>query len=312
MTGIKRVVYIPSRQRPKNVAKVIPRWLNQHYSVNVVVEERDIEGYTKLFLANEFPNTKVKIIKLPEADKGVGFARSWIVAHAHGRFPSFIMADDDVMPRVVPNNGNDGWRDHMVRLQQAVERNERIGLVGCAAVHSYQDFLLQGFLKKELGNPKVDGAIGRPCLARNGSFGQCYAINTERAVDIGGFDVRLSVAYEDNDFMMRSISKQYPWSFHSGVWMDRLGGRFESGGIADLTGMPDKGADSKNGRDLQIMASDLYKKKFEECRLVMAKKWPDYTSDPYKKQFRISWKKLYDGMIPSWQSLAATHGGSIQ
>lgn len=313
---IDRIVYIPSRRRPENVARVIPRWLAQNYKVMVVLEKPDAEDYAKMLVANNFPNRKVNYRLLPEEDRGVGFARNYIVNHAKKQgYPSFIMADDDVMPKAVNPRDNTvceaGWLNYMVRLQQAVERNTRAGLVGCAAVHSYQDFLLQGFLKKELAGPRYNGGIGRPCLARNGSFGQCYAVHTRRAWEMGGFDDRLTVAYEDNDFMMRGIARGFPWSFHSGVWMDRLGGRFESGGIADLTNMPDKEAGKSAGKDIATMGSTEYSDQLVACRIAMRNKWSEYTSDPYGKIFRISWKKFYDGQIPSWPSLSAIHGGSL-
>lgn len=327
MPKIERVVYIPSRRRPENVARVIPRWLAQNYKVYVIVEMEDVAAYQRMLKTNEFPTNKVNYRLLPESNRGIGFSRNWIVQHAHHRYPSFIMADDDVMPKVVnPRDnmpgGSGGWLNYMVRLQQAVEYGlpyhngsspGSAALVGCAAVHSYQDFLLQGFLKKELARERTAPYynIGRPILARNGSFGQCYAIHTQRAWEMGGFDDRLTVAYEDNDFMMRGIARGYPWACHSGVWMDRLGGRFESGGIADLCNMPDKAVRQKaaDGNDTEKMMSPEYAHKFLACKVAMSNKWPEYTSDPRGKVFRISWKKFYDGQIPSWPSLSAIHGG---
>lgn len=317
---IKRVVYIPSRGRVHNIVKVIPRWLEQKYEVRVVVEAKDFDEYHAAIKPTKAG--RVKLLVLPESDRGIGYARQWILEHAafkwNGRhkinsekaLSSFIMADDDVMPKT-PGKG---WTNNMVRLQQAVESGKYIG---CAAVHGYQDFTTGGFLKKELANPRVtdSGAtvIGRPCLAPTGLFGQCFAINTYRAlVEVGGFDPELTVAYEDNDFMMRCVSRGVPWLFHSGVWMDRLGGRFETGGISDYCDVSRDTAKQVN-RDIHYLISqgDEYSQKLLDCRLILKRKWDFYTSDPHGRQFRISWKKLYDGQIPGWKAMSALHGGDL-
>ena len=317
---IRRVVYIPSRKRTHNLKKIIPRWLDQGYEIRLVTEESDHQPYidTAAHLPGKWNLDGVKFLILPENGKGIGYARNYVVAHAEKtKLKSFIMADDDVMPKPL----EEFWLHDMRRLQKAVEDQDGVplgasfvSLVGCAAVHSYQDFLFGGWLKKELeqkpGHSELRSyhpqVAGKPFLVPNGSCGQCYAVNVERAIKIGGYDLDLTVGYEDNDFMMRSITHHMPWSAHSGVWMDRLGGRFTPGGIADLT-------DIKENMDGDIIVdSTKYSQTLFKCRKRMAEKWPDYTSDPYGKSFRISWKKLYDGQIPSWRSLSAMHGNGLK
>jgi hypothetical protein len=322
---INRVVYIPSRGRAHNIDKVVPRWLLQRYQPRIVIEASDWEEYNALRasrIESDGAWQFVRLIKLPESGMGIGYARQFALQHAagydahrksycrnHDAVSSFIMADDDVMPKVPGNL----WAHHMIRLQQAVDNT---GYIGCAAVHSYQDLICGGFLKKDFAfDHKTSNGVsvkGRPCIAPNGSFGQCFAVNTQSAIHIGGFDPELTVAYEDNDFMMRCISKGVPWLFHSGVWMDRLGGRFAAGGISDYCDVSQSTAKQVN-KDIHYLISQgcEYSQKLLDCRIRMKSKWDYYTSDPHGKAFRISWKKLYDGQIPSWRSQSALHGGKL-
>lgn len=272
MTGI----YIPTRARPDNLRKIIPRWLettNINSTVFLVVDKSEAAD-TRRFVKSlplDFERDRVAVLSVAD-NVGIGAVRAAAVKHAARLgFTSIIMSDDDLRPAV---------GSQMNALLRYARRKEVLGI---GATRAYHDFLSGGATKEHDG----------PILCPSGWGLQTFALNIPNALKVGNFDVKLDCFGEDAELMRAGLAHGFPWLVHCGVKCEPIGKRYEPGGLAEYTATP-----------------DLRKAGEQRCQKLIHARWPDFTSRPPSPS-RVSWQKMYNHFIPNWREKSAMHGGSL-
>lgn len=278
ISELPKVVYIPTRGRWDRLDKIADAWVFWGFTVVFVTEhdqeEASVQWRQRYCGANEHPAGMIKVLYIADRPgNGIGWVRDKIVTEAHRqRLDAFIMSDDDCYPdiqRVTPSALLEAVRTHPV--------------LACAASHSQQDWMLKGVLSRR---------PNEVILAPHGIGYQLFAINTERAVEIGGFDASLKV-YEDSEFHRQGVQFGYPWSQHTGVILKKTGRCGDPGGIQDY------------------MAEAERERYAESVLAILSERWGPKFIRKTAKGYRQEWAKFYDHHLPGWRKWSAIHGGDI-
>lgn len=258
-------VWVPTMRRPDNIREIIPRWLavmepKTHLWLVVAKNEAAV---TAAIVAEGGWRDHVSVVRLPREVQGIGAIRGHIVKLAFQNGDrAMIMSDDDIYPHHSANLGN----------MRRIVRSTNILGVGC--VTSYHSLLL-GHRKDMLYGEE-------PILATSGYGFRLFAINVDRAIEVGNFNPALDVSFEDAELMRQGVRRGMRWYLDPLVKAIPLGKRFEAGGIAALTGDPEERA----------RRTDL---NYRLCYTM----WSKYMAEPPKQ--RMSWKKMLDDYWPGWR-----------
>lgn len=256
------VVYIPTRDRRDLLERVLKKWNEPEptHEIYLVVERWEQGRYGKL--AERFPN--VEIMVLPRINKGINYARNWIVRDAYRRHLSqIIMADDDLYPR--PN----------ADVNRLFEWNN-LNCLGIGIMMPYYGLMFGNHTMKEEDRPLMSkGALGK----------RLFSVNIERAIDIN-FDVRLHSGWGDDEWVRDGMAmEQATWYVHAGVNGVSVANRYTKGGLNSLHGG-------------NLARRELGQKQSQQ---IIYKKWgPEYVSDPLGPM-RFQWKKFLNKFVPYWE-----------
>ena len=233
-------VYIITRNRPGNLKKVVPRWLEQSMHVTLVVEGSEQERHRVLVSGMGWTD-KVDIISPKAVNLGVGHARRFAVANAAlRRLDSIIMSDDDMRP----SPGSDMGK----LLREAASPK----VLGIGAVRPLHDWFSGGATKDRNDVILCPGGWGM----------QLFALNVQNTEIMGSFDSLLDCFGEDHELMRNGIAAGIPWLVHCGVKCDAIGARYANGGINSYI--------SDGDRHAREVA----------CRRIIHGRWPRYVSKP--------------------------------
>lgn len=211
------VAYIVTRDRPGNLKRIIPRWLEQDIPVTLVVEGSESEQHKSLVRGMGW-GRMVSVISPVQRNRGIGHARRFAVAQASRVHRSIIMSDDDVMP-----NRNSSMR---TLLREA----ESPYVLGIGATRTLHDRFSGG----------VTASRDDVILCPGGWGMQLFALNIENTIKIGNFDSRLDCFGEDHELMRNGIATGIPWLVHCGAKCDALGVRYDPGGLNSFIGSGDR------------------------------------------------------------------------
>lgn len=161
-----------------------------------------IEASAKLF------GDRLKTMRLP-VNIGAPAARNWLLHHPDlSSFRNIAFVDDDVlMPRE--------WLGDLIARKQIAPRHAIVGCrimdqrpresVQMADVNLFSQTPDQDFQIANAGGGELDlglHAYSRPCLSVTGC---CHLLDRQRAVDLGGFDLRFSPSqFDDFDLDLRN------------------------------------------------------------------------------------------------------------
>lgn len=276
----KNNVYIMTRSRRENLKKIIPRWLNQDFKVNLVVEPKEFND-TEKFVDENFYSYSLSVIPLPEEERGIGYARSCAVNHAYLRgLKSIVMSDDDIRPCTSLGNA-----------EPLIQEASKYGVLGVGATQRIHDHFTKGAISRLSGVILCPGGWGM----------QLFGLNVNKTIALGNFDDQLDCFGEDHELVRQGILAGIPWLVHCGVKCEPLGSRFSPGGINSFI-------ESKYPRTSDAV---LYRAAREaRCRRIIHDRWPKYTSSQQARS-RVAWQKMLDDYIPDWRSRSAIHGGHL-
>jgi hypothetical protein len=265
------VVYIPTLSRTDMLKKTVPQWIDQGLQIRLVVDRAEFSIHDKLKRAEDW-GRDVYILPLPLSGRGMGYARNFIVQHAKKTsLVSIIMSDDDVH---IHTNSN---------ASLLLEEAEKPGVLGVGAIRSLHDRFTNGAISKNHGAILCPGGWGFTI----------HGLNIETALACGNFDPKLHSFGEDAELARMGIIRGIPWRVHCDVEFVSLNKRLDPGGF------------SAKYQTLEArLTAEL------ECRKIIHRKWPNYTSIPEKKP-RVAWQKLLNDYIPNWKEASAIHGGSL-
>jgi hypothetical protein len=206
------------------------------------------------------------------ASRGIGYARNYAVKHAKAtNLEAIIMSDDDV--HIHPNSD----------AYELIDAVLHPGVLGVGATRSLHDRFTNGAISAN------DGVILCP-----GGWGfTIHGLNVKTAIECGNFNPALHSFGEDAELARQGIAKGIPWRVHCGVQFVSLNKRLDPGGFSAKY-------HTLEGR----LAGEL------ECRKIIHKRWPDYTSEPDKKP-RVAWQRMLDDYVPGWRGASAIHGGDL-
>lgn len=289
MTQPSPTVYIPSRGRSKNVAKLLRAWFidrNHGLRVRFVVEHADFNDYCDAIsvIESQLPdNTRVGVSTLPASNQGVGYARNYTLKLAASRGEkSIILSDDDIRP-----DAKSDW----IRFWALAAADDVLGIT---ARYSYHDLALGPGIKDKSGL----------ILLPSGTF-RLIALNVKNVMDLGNYDPELTCLYEDGDLMLRGIEAGYPWLIDLGTKANSMGSRYAAGGLSDYFGEDHWAGDRHEAE--------------RACHLYLRSKHPKYVNDPPAdgevtrgNGVRVRWQKCYDDNIADWRTLSDLHGGSLR
>jgi hypothetical protein len=261
--------YVVTRNRPNNLKKVIPFWLDQEIPVRLVVESSEYQEHRDLIRGMGWRGW-VTAIRPKSRERGIGYARNFAVRDAASEgLASFIMSDDDMRPQ----EGS----DMRLLLEEAAENN----VLGIGAVRRLHDWFSGGAVSANSG----------VILCPSGWGMQLFALNTLKALEVGNFDKRLDCLGEDHELMRQGISRKIPWLVHCDVYCDAIGARYAPGGLNTYAG----GRVARTERELA-------------CHTLVHDMWPQYVSEP-GRAMRVSWQRMLNDYIPGWKARSAIHGG---
>jgi hypothetical protein len=265
------VVYIPTLSRTDMLKKTVPNWIEQGLQVRLVIDRVEWSIHTKLKREENW-GKDVYILPLPLSGRGMGYARNFIVHHAKKTaLESIIMSDDDV--HIHPNSN----------ASLLLEEAEKPRVLGVGAVRSLHDRFTGGAISANSG----------PILCPGGWGFTIHGLNIDNALLCGNFDKQLHSFGEDAELARNGIVQGIPWRVHCDVEFVSLNKRLDPGGFSAKYSTLDA-----------RLEAEL------ECRKIIHKRWPEYTSQPEKKP-RVAWQKLLDDNIPNWKEASAIHGGSL-
>jgi glycosyltransferase involved in cell wall biosynthesis len=269
--AIQITVYIPTLDRVDMIQKTVPHWLVQEMPVRLVVERREYRAYTELKNRMKW-GKQVYILPLPLAGRGIGYARNYAVKHARAtHLDAIIMSDDDVYI----HDDSDAW--------DLIDAVEKPGVLGVGAVRTLHDRFTNGAISRNHGVILCPGGWGFTVKA----------LNVQTALKCGNFDPALHSFGEDAELARQGIARGIPWRVHCDVVFVSLNKRLDPGGFSSKY-------HTLEGR----LAGEL------ECRSIIHKRWPDYTSEPDKRP-RVAWQRMLDDYIPEWRNYSVLHGGDI-
>lgn len=304
-------VYIPTRNRLKNVERVVPGWLAQDFDVVLVTDPREKQLHLR-FVAEKFGLARmtrnmndhtpgVTVIAPGQSNMGFGYQCDFAARHAADEHVlTFVLSDDDLMPieckSVGPKDCTCGYMQLLVD-----ELANRPDYLGMGAVRDYHDLMT-----RNLPNGPVSKHSG-VVLCPAGWGQQCYAINTRKLFALGGFDKRLTCFGEGHDLIRKSIVRgKRPWLVHAGVKVKAIGKRYEPGGLDTYAAEVQRHHDRLGIGNYRNMPTAEVRTLLEnDCKAIIHKDWPRYTT----ATGRVMWKKMLDENIPFWTAQSALHGG---
>lgn len=246
-------VYIPTMSRYGNLQKIVPAWMAQDIKVRLMVEASEHRDHVQL-IAEQRWRGAVRVIPVPRANLGIGYARKFCVSHANSSgLASIIMSDDDMRPV------SDMWP-----LLDAAESPEVLGI---GAVRSIHDRFTGGAVSRNSGVILCPGGWGM----------QLFALNVHNTIEVGNFDKRLHSAGEDAELARQGISRGIPWLVHCDVKCAAIGARYAPGGIGARFALPEYRTDAER-----------------QCLAIIHDRWPEYTNAPDKRLRMAWQKMLTD------------------
>lgn len=202
-------VYIPSRGRPENVAKLVKAWEAERFDVVFMVEPDEWRTYRLSVPEDGFYGITVTVDCLPDRNLGVGYSRATCVEHAKAKgHETIILSDDDIRP--------------ITGMKHLIEAAEHPLALGITSYHSYLDLALG-----------VKGKYRNDVIVAHQSFMRMWAINISNVEAIGGFDKNLK-CIDDNELKFRAAMNGFPWMIHFGAKSASFGKRFAAGGVSSL------------------------------------------------------------------------------
>lgn len=266
-------VYIPTRSRPANVRKIVPRWLDQNQSVRLVVDPDEVNLHLAL-RAQEGWGSDVRVWA-PPGVRGIGAIRRKIVRQAaRNGLTSIILSEDDAMP------------ERSSDFNELLDWADRPDVLGIGATRPIHDRFTGGAISYNSGAILCPGGWGFVC----------FGLNVQNALAAGNYDAALHTIGDDAELARNGIAKlRIPWLAHCDVRWSSLGTRYSPGGIG-----------ARFGEDLTLrhMAE-------RECLALIHERWPDYTNEP-DKRLRVAWAKMLDHYLPGWKQRSAIHGGDLK
>lgn len=205
---MESAVYIPSRQRAQLLKQSLPEIVRCGLPIYVAVEKEDVGAYSALL--NELSLWSTELVILPESNRGVTYARQFVLEQAARRGHAYFATIDD---------------DHSCSKLGLLIDALKYTVPNAGGVAAYM-----GFYKHFL---KLDPDQGVVELTRG--FGMnAYALNTEYCLKVGGYDLRLP-RRQDNDIRMQLYLAGHPWYIHTGVPLIQRGQCYTTnGGIQSL------------------------------------------------------------------------------
>lgn len=279
-------VYIPTRGRLPNVDKLLRSWLihMDGFQVTLVVEPDEVDLHNSVIDLTLGPdarrNGEARVLALPEANRGIGYSRNFILRDAEKRaHTSILLSDDDIRPTSTARSYKD-----------MLDFAENDKVLGITTRYSYHDFVL---------GPKIKYRNDIVLLS-SGTF-RMIALNVNNVIALGNYDERLTCVQEDGDLMLRGIKAGIPWMINLGAHAVSMGARYAEGGISDL------------------MKGDNRKNMERECHNILYSKHQGYVNAPTSVKetsrgngVRVRWKKALDDNLPMWESYSDLDGGSLE
>lgn len=264
-------VYIHTRSRLGYLDKVLPAWFEQKGigRITIVVEPGE-RWATYRHLREACPGAiragKVRVEPLPQADRGMGAARAWVVQHAYALGEEvIIMSDDDLYPM--------RGRSDARLLVNEVKDKDILGIGVCVSFYGLS--LGNDYIRESCEAVPVSGAWGYRCFALNVRMaikaGQAYGVDW-------AFDPALDVGWEDHEVTRMGIAQLGEgWWIHTGVMATSIGARYADGGIAAL--LPDR--EQRHRRE-------------SACHERIFVRWGErYISNPHQgRKYRCNWSKF--------------------
>jgi hypothetical protein len=262
-------VYIPTRGRPDNIRKIVPRWLEIGQAVRLVTEHEEVDGLLAL-KRDENWGGNVRVSTTGGA-KGIGAIRHNIVVRAaHTGHDSIILAEDDASPDV-----HSDW-DELLRIAALPN------VLGIGATRPIHDRFSGGAVSRNYG----------PILCPGGWGFVLFGLNVHNAIRAGNYDPKLHTIADDAELARNGIATLgLPWLVHCNVRWSSLGTRYAAGGI-----------NARFGEDREKRAAAE-----RECFAIIHERWPAYTNAP-DKPLRMQWQKFLDRYLWAWREDSAMHG----
>lgn len=265
------VVFIPTRNRVHNIAKVLPKWYEQPIDEVVLVTEPGERAMYKEFLKSEDYDGFVSVLSPKKSNIGIGATRRFIVKEADKMGLDYlIMSDDDAAPVA-----DTDVRDLIKDLKKAPS-------IGLGACFSFYGLMLGNDVLKD---GRHNGG-GKPYLVPGGMGYITFSLNVSRALEAGSYDRRLHTFWEDAELVRDGMKHLgVGWHVHTGVWCNSIGKRFMPGGLSDFAG---KGRSAGE----------------KECHEIVYDKWGSrYISNPAKKA-TCRWQNFLDDFVEGWRDRA--------
>jgi hypothetical protein len=262
---MKSVVFIPTKRRLHCLEKVLPKWQEQDVEIHIVGEREDTPSHLELISGSPFKNVH-SVLTLPKSNRGIAYARSWIVDLADSwGIARIIMADDDLYPH--PDSD-------VNRLMEF----DRLRTLGIGAMLPFYGLTFGNNTIRERDDP---------LLMTNAMGKRLFSLDIARALKCGNFDSRLHTFGSDNEIVREGIARYgYTWYVHAGVQGVSIGGRHEQGGLNALH-------DEDEDRRAQAEFS---------CHRMMHERWPEYINKPRMGGNLVCrWKKMLDEFCPDWK-----------
>lgn len=247
------------------VERALPKWRQQDVDeIVLVVEPQQALDY-KHFLTSKRP--RVRMLKLPEPNRGINYSRNQIVLRAtYLGCDKIIMSDDDIYPH--PDSD-------VNRLYEW----EGINTLGIGIMVPFYGLMFGNQTIKQEDRPLMSkGALGK----------RLFSLNVPRVISIGNFDVRLHSGWGDDELVRQGMAAlQATWYVHAGVHGTSIAGRYTQGGINDF----------HQENEASRLKGQLHSHK------IIYKKWgPRYISTPNNgTRMTCWWKKFMNDYVPDWE-----------
>lgn len=257
-------VFIPTRNRRELLEKVLPKWQRQKVDEIILVCERWEYGR---HMAVAKGLKKVSVERLPQSNRGINFARNYIVALAdEWGYDKIIMADDDIYPRP---------ESDVRRLFEW----DGLNTIGIGIMVPFYGLMFGNETMKNEDRPLMSkGALGK----------RLFSLDVKKVMKIGNFDVNLHSGWGDDELVRQGMADlAATWYIHAGVNGVSIAGRYTPGGLNDL---------HKEDQDSRI-AGQLHSHK------IIYKRWgPRYISAPKDgNRMMCRWQVFMDDYVPDWR-----------
>jgi len=257
-------VFIPTRARYDLVERIIPKWNEQveKPELYLVVERWERGRYSGI--ARKFDN--VEVLVLGKSNKGINYARRWIVQEAaRSNLKKIIQADDDLFP-------------HPSTDVRKLFDFDGLPTLGLGVMMPYYGLMF--------GNDTIKAA-DRPLMSKGALGKRLFSLNVQDVIDIGNFDARLHSGWGDDELVRDGMAqKQYTWYVQAAVKGVSIANRFTPGGI--------------NHFHQEDVTSRLAGQ--EVSHNIIYKKWgAEFVSTP-GGAMRFQWKKFMNKFVPDWET----------